>query len=296
MLKDKYYFLNNDLVFKHIFGSNSNKRFIQRFLELYLNLPLGSLSDLIILNSVKLTPSNIRTRKFEIDILIYIPSLNMKFLLEMQNKFNEDAFIKGLVYLCNLVVKEYKVGEKSFIDTNTIKGLMLTRSASKEYKRVEDLYLVMGEEKHIKMAKKLLNYKIINIANYKSICYNKYIKELSMWYMLINADTLKELNNIWKLSENFPLIREAIEEMRKLNGVLYGQDYWIDEVFYNTKLARSEEKGFNDGKAVGFNDGINERNYEIAKKMIQENEPIDKIKLFTDLPIKEINKLVKTIK
>lgn len=70
------------------------------------------------------------------------------------------------------MVKEYKVGEKSFIDTNTIKGLMLTRSASKEYKRVEDLYLVMGEEKHIKMAKKLLNYKVINIANYKSNCYN----------------------------------------------------------------------------------------------------------------------------
>ena len=69
-MKDKYFYLSHDLVFKYIFGTNANKRFTKRFLELYLDKNIGNIK---ILNSVKLMPNNIKTRKLEMDVLVYIP-------------------------------------------------------------------------------------------------------------------------------------------------------------------------------------------------------------------------------
>lgn len=120
----KYYYLSNDLVYKNIFGTTKNKRFTQRLLELLLNQPLGSLNDIVILNSVKLIPNYIKTRKLEMDILVYIPSLNIKVILEMQHKLDEDTLTKAYVYLCTTIEKEYKSGEKGFTCTSKLKQII----------------------------------------------------------------------------------------------------------------------------------------------------------------------------
>ena len=210
MKNKKFYYLSHDLVFKYIFGTNSNKRFTQRFIELYLDEQVDSLNDIKILNGVKLIPNNIKTRKLEMDVLVYIPKTNTKIVLEMQDKFNEDTFTKCFIYICSLIFKEYKSGEKGFISTDKIKEVIITKHVCNAYMDIEDRYFLTGLRKLRKLLKRLIDIDIINVAKYDVKCYNKNIEELELWYMLIEADTNDKLKEIWRKSKDYPMIRETL--------------------------------------------------------------------------------------
>lgn len=289
-MEEKYYYLNHDLVFKYIFGTNANKKFTERLLELYFDKPIGSLNDIIILNSVKLIPYNIKTRKLELDTLVYIPSLNTKVILEMQNKFNNATFTKRSIYLCSVIIKEYKSGEKEFTSTSKIKEIIFADHICEYYKNATNgyLYLTRGINKLLKVQEQLVDFDIVDIAKYDGKCYNNDVTELEMLISLIKANTQEKLKEIWNKSKKFPFIKEVITEMDKFNKELYGQEYWLNDVLYRTEL----KKEYNEGKLTG----LNERNYEIALKMLENNKSLEEINSYTDIPIKELNKLKKSSK
>lgn len=60
------------------------------------------------------------------DVLVIIPNLNIKIILEMQNILNEDTFIKSILYLFSVILKEYKIGEKKFTNTSVIKEIIIS--------------------------------------------------------------------------------------------------------------------------------------------------------------------------
>ena len=75
-------------------------------------------------------------------------------------------------------------------------------------------------------------------------------------------------------------MREFRKEAEKLSSEL-------DTMLYYDKKKLDQEMVYNNGKE----DGANEKSLEIAKKMLNENEPIDKIVNFTGLSKEEILKL-----
>ena len=290
-MKDKYFYLSHDLVFKYIFGTNANKRFTKRFLELYLDKNIGNIK---ILNSVKLMPNNIKTRKLEMDVLVYIPKLNTKIIIEMQNILSVETFTKAFLYLSSVIQKEYKSGETEFTKIDTVKEIIVAGHICEHYKDLTNgfLYLINCLGKSIKVLENLMNIDIIDIEKHDVECYNKEVTELEMWYQLINADTKEKLDKIWNNSDNFPLIREVIVEMNKFNKVLYGQEYWLNDFLYKQELNMK----FEDGKAIGFDEtvGINNSKYEIARNLLENtNISSEEISDCTGLSLKEINKLKK---
>ena len=306
-MKDKYYYLSHDLVFKYIFGTNANKRFTKRFLELYLNKNIGNIK---ILNSVKIMPDNIKTRKLEMDVLVYISKFNTKIIIEMQNILNVATLDKSLLYLYSITQKEYKVGEKEYAKTDKIKEIIVAGHICECYKDLTDgrLNFVNDLGKCVRVQEDLIDINVIDVEKYDVKCYNSNITELEMWYQLINADTKEKLDKIWNNSNNFPLIKEVIVEMNKFNKVLYGQEYWLNDflykqelsmkfdegisIGYNNGFAEGKTTGFSEGKISGFSEGINNSKYEIARNLLENtNTSPEEISICTGLSLKDVNKL-----
>ncbi len=69
------------------------------------------------------------------------------------------------------------------------------------------------------------------------------------------------------------------------------QDYSRQEKLIRSNLITAKEEGRCEGKIEGRIEGRVEGKIEIAKKMITNNETLEKISLFTDLSLEEIKKL-----
>ena len=137
-------------------GTDENKKYTQRFLELYFDVPLGSLSDIEILNSVKMIPKNINIKTLELDVLVKIPSLDTIVILEMQKELNHNTFTKNALYLFCELSKEFKRGEEKYTNTPKIILINLVKHICDYYD--EDTYELilksMTRNATIRMVKK----------------------------------------------------------------------------------------------------------------------------------------------
>ena len=88
------------------------------------------------------------------------------------------------------------------------------------------------------------------------------------------------INNMSALSED--------DEMVKLYTKLSRR-----EMEYNTYIAEATEEGYNKGHEKGYNEGLDQKNNEIAKKMLEENLPLEIISKITGLSNEEITELNK---
>ena len=88
------------------------------------------------------------------------------------------------------------------------------------------------------------------------------------------------VNNMSALSED--------DEMVKLYTKLSRR-----EMEYNTYIAEATEEGYNKGHEKGYNEGLDQKNNEIAKKMLEEKLPLETISKITGLSNEEITELNK---
>jgi len=79
--------------------------------------------------------------------------------------------------------------------------------------------------------------------------------------------------------------------MDEYQGEEYVQELWWNEYLERERKRMAYEDGKAEGETIGRLNGYNERNYEIAIKMLKEHEPIEKINIFTSIPLKELSKL-----
>ena len=90
---------------------------------------------------------------------------------------------------------------------------------------------------------------------------------------------------------------EAIEELERISQDeniigLYDAEI-MQEKMENSIKDEIMDEGIKQGIEKGKVEGINQSKIEIAKKMLEENEPIDKIMLYTGLSVEQVNKLQK---
>ena len=88
------------------------------------------------------------------------------------------------------------------------------------------------------------------------------------------------INNMSTLSED--------DEMVKLYTKLSRR-----EMEYNTYIDEATEEGYNKGHEKGYNEGLDQKNNEIAKKMLEEKLPLETISKITGLSNEEITELNK---
>lgn len=117
--------LSYDIMFKHIFETNKNKKFTSNMLECLLNLEEGYLRNIKVLNSVVLDKKEVNSKRLELDVLVELPDKS-EIVLEMQRIYDENAKIKNTLYIMDKFESKLKVGEE-YNRINSILGVFFIK-------------------------------------------------------------------------------------------------------------------------------------------------------------------------
>ena len=106
-------------------------------------------------------------------------------------------------------------------------------------------------------------------------------ENINKYNYLLMFDLDKEDLNILSNGDNF--VAKYTDELTKLNENEEFQSWMTYE--------EDQQVILNTEKKISYNDGAKEKAFEIAKKMLESNESVEKIVLFTGLSEEEIQKL-----
>lgn len=123
----------------------------------------------------------------------------------------------------------------------------------------------------------------IYLSSCKGICYTDG-DELRFMLSFLNANSYEEMKMI--ASEN----KEALEVMSDLEDLAM-QEEFLGVYDKNKENIILQNSMYDYGLKEGFEEGLNKRNVEIAKRMKENGEILEKISKYTGLSTKEIEKL-----
>ena len=147
---------------------------------------------------------------------------------------------------------------------------------------VEDIRDKMLEEK--------LSILIVDIDSKNDKTYNEISNGFKLMRELLGAQTIEEIEIAIK-NLNEPLLSNLLKDMVVFMEMDYVQDYSAQEKLIRSNLQDAKEEGIALGRASGLAEGEKNKQLEIAKIMLHSNEPLEKVSLFTNLPIEELKNL-----
>ena len=274
-----FYTCKYDKAFKEIMMKEENFEILKKVLESILELTIEKIE----LQPLHIPTGNIHLKGKEVDLLVV--TNQGKIEVEVNTYYNDYVRVRNFSYITNIYNNQVTVGDKYSEDTNVIQINLNYGIPDTKYKRI---YKVRDEEgkEYIK------NFYIyeINMEKLKKIWYDKNELEIEKNKYLLMLDM--EIKDIKKLPKD-KVVREYMEKIEKLNNDPMFIN-WItkekdEQMIKNTQLYNATQEGIN----IGINQGLQKRNIEIAKSMIQENMNLELICKITGLSKEEIEKLQK---
>ncbi len=289
--KEKYINPFTDYGFKRLFGEEPNKDLLLDFLNELLKDQEGKITELSYLPNEKL-PISVGDRRAIFDIYC-TNEKGEQFIVEMQ-KAEQKFFKDRTIFYSTFPIQEQARNKDRFWDFElkavyTIGILDFVFEESEPDKYRHDVKLTEQETKKVFYDK--LNYIYLEMPKF-----NKTEKELETrfdkWmFVLRNLPKLERIPV--ELKEKIFLKLFETAEIAKLDPNEY-KKYEASVNAYRDILNIKNtafEKGIEKGKIEGKIEGKVEGKIEIAKEMIKDNEPIEKIMKYTGLTKKEINGL-----
>lgn len=278
--------LSNDIMFKRFFGSEDYVFLTTMLVESIFNLPRHSLDGSVITNSVKLDRETVYSKSFELDVLLTTPNGDI-YLLEMQPIYNANAEIKNVMYACKVFGGELKSGGL-YKDANKVTLINFSKEIylHKTDQIISKYVMTNVEDIRDKMLEEKLSILIVDIDSKNDKTYNEISNGFKLMRELLGAQTIEEIEiAIRKLNE--PLLSNLLKDMVVFMEMDYVQDYSAQEKLIRSNLQDAKEEGI----ALGHAEGEKNKQLEIAKIMLNSNEPLEKVSLFTNLPIEELKNL-----
>jgi predicted transposase/invertase (TIGR01784 family) len=303
-IRDKYIDPFTDFGFKHIFGTEKNKKFLISFLNDLLELD-DKIIDLTYRSLEKLG-LKITDRKAIFDVYCTDEKDN-NFIVELQR--SEQKYFKDRsIYYTTFPIQEqskkgtwdYELTKIYFIGILEFAFDDMRLKENKDNtstKKGEETYLT--EVKLYNHRSKKLFYDKLTYFYLEMPKFRKTEKELSThldkWlYYLNNLSIATEIPESLQDEEIFQEAFSVAEflALNKNEQFQYQQDLkarWDNEAC----LDFAKEKGFNKGKEQGLEQGERNKQIEIARNLLKANITIETISLSTGLNIDEIEELVK---
>jgi len=273
--KPEFVALTNDILFKDTFGLPSNIQFLEYLLEAYYNYPVGYLKGkLEVFYESTLEKTKYDDKGFRSDLKVIIDQ-HIICNIEMFSSFQVDSLTKSKQYTMRIYSTQLYVGDDcanikkvtqiNFIDhpSNDVKVMI-----DEEVKRT----LYLGDEK----TSEDISIDLVRLDLARNVEYNESDRFMRLLKFL-GAET-----------------KEQRDTYAKGDEVLMGMNKWIDEYMSDDEWWRkyndvywSKREGICEGKA----EGREERNIEIAKKMLAKGLDINEISEITELSIHEIKAL-----
>jgi predicted transposase/invertase (TIGR01784 family) len=291
MIKDKYIDPFTDFGFKHLFGTEENKKFLISFLNDLLDIEYP-IVDITYRNLEKLG-LNIVDRKAIFDV--YCTDIkNNKFIVELQRS-KQKYFKDRSVYYTTFPIQEQS--KKGDWDYNLKKvffvGILeFNMDESKEY--ISKIKLCNTKTKNIFYDK--LEYIYIEMPKFKKN-ENELLNHLEYWLYFFK--NLGDLNNVPKVFKDDTIIQEAFDvaEFLALSSdeqFAYQQDLKTrldNKVCLDYAMEQGFEQGMEKGIEKGIEKGFEQSKIEIAKKLLLAKVDLETISISTGLSVNEIKNI-----
>ena len=285
--------LTYDFTFKKVFKNNPTymKEFIYTMLP-FLNLENYKVrfldSELTRFLDSELTKEK-KERKKTVDILI---SLDDKIYIDIEmnrSKF-QNIYLRNLEYLKKLSTMLWKEGE-DIQNLKEKKVIQINLNANEKEKAPDDIIASCGLlTGYIYDVNGLVFSKNLEENHY--LYYNEGVRRKDViWLTALTSKTFTELYKLISqvLEKSVALkFMEDVVDMSKDEFILHE---WEKDKFDELVKINELESAINEGKAIGFEDGTNKRNIEIAKNMLKKNMSLEDISEITGLSIENIKKL-----
>ena len=278
--------LTDDKVFRIFMRRGKNRRFLAKIISVTTDIDYDFL-----LNNMRIVDSNVPNDNIGIhfndqDIVVDIDRLtinvemsNNKYLNKRKNertafKFAGNQHKSGEKYekydyvFYQICIENYNIFKNDLLITKT----KLVDISSGKYESETDEFIKFH----------------VNLKNIDNSCYN----EIGRYFKFFTLDKISDLED---LVEGDEILMDSLEELKNIsqNSILMDELEKRELEEYCNKLALedAEERGKEIGLSEGKEIGINERNIEIARKMLEDNIEISFISKYSGLSIDEIEKL-----
>ena len=261
----------NDKMFKNIMKTDSGQRLLKGIIEGTIG---EKVDEMIILNPELKVPNKYIKGK---NVDLFVKSNDQRIFIEVNNYYNDNVKIRNFSYIANQYSNDYKVGSKL---QEAVFYYQININKKCDYEELSDEYYVQSNKRKYIKNLKIIEY---NMEKILCECYNGDISDKLYLYLSMIIANSKERREIIR-NNGDEVMKDFSEKLMNMN----------EDEYYKGWLSLEEDNALMDkieGIEIGKEKGKEEANLSIAKKMLEENEPIEKISKFTGLPIKEIEKL-----
>ena len=297
--------LTDDYIFKRVFAFEGNESVLKDFLEAILKKDIKKVE----IKNPEIIPYEKDEKRGLLDIKAEIDDgIVLDIEMQMDDKKNTDE--RGTQYLGNMITSQLQVGDdykklkKSIVifitNYNFLKRNTYHSVGKVKYdETLEEEYVNMGYKEEEEIASKYIEYHYIELPKYKKKEPTKLTK-LDQW-MCVLTDRKgeiilaeKENKEIKKAMNTLDFISADPKERERHNSIImaeYNRLTSEHNFFEAGKKERNPKRKIWTEEKNGEIKGEKKKSIEIAKEMLKEKMPIDKIMKFTGLTNEEIEKI-----
>jgi len=288
--------LRNDYLFKRLLGSEENKACLQDLLECILDIPVGAIEGLELLDK-ELAKDTVSDKTGILDVKLRL-SNGTAIDIEIQNSWSAEFIPRTLFYWSKMYIEGFKEGEPYTNLTKCI-TINLVSQGFNFNRKVHSSYSLLERQTHNPLTD-LLEIHFLNLSAAQEIDVQKdpieKQQKLINWLRFIATDDKEERAMIATTSPILQMLNEQIDVLtlspveRKLyesRMKLKSDIATISEVQFKA----GAEWGLVEGKSLGLVEGARQAKLETARFMKQANCDMSFIMQATGLSEQEIERL-----
>ena len=274
--------VKSDIIFRLFYADERNEEFLISFLKSVLRLPEDDYNELEIADP-HLLPEYIGDKLAIIDVKLYTKSCKV-IHIDIQLKLTPELKSRVILYGAKLITEQIDSGE-SYDAIQRVASIIITDEdfikGSPKYRHRFAFYdMEAGVE-------------FSDIIEIHSIELNKLPDgpdgtKLYDWASFIAAESEEELD---KIAERNPEVKKAVVKLRELTADERARDLYERREKARRDQASREKWARLQGHHEGHQEGRQDEKYEVARNMIADGEPIERIVKYTGLTREKVESL-----
>ena len=292
--------LRNDYLFKRLLGSEENKACLQDLLECILDIPVGAIEGLELLDK-ELAKDTVSDKTGILDVKLKLTNGTV-IDIEIQASWNASFVKRTLFYWSKMYIEGFKEGQ-AYNSLHKCITINIIADGFNLNDAVHSEYLLQEKEVHTMLTDVLeihfLDLQAAKRANEEGKEESKR-SQLINWLKFIGTSDKKERAMIAMKSPILQMLNEQIDVLtlspveRKLyesRMKLKSDITTISETQFSAGVERGKSLGLAEGKSLGLAEGSRQKALETARLMKQASCEITFIEKMTGLSKEEVEKL-----
>jgi len=282
-----------DIAFKKIFGVEENKDLLISLINSIVS-QADQVADVTLLNPYN--PQSFKTDKLSILDIKAKGIDGKRFNIEIQISDEADYDKRALYYWGKLYTEQLRVSQGYSKLSKAIGIHILNFTSIPQVKNYHNVFHITEKDSGLVYFKDLelhtieLNKFSSNGNEELSDLVTKVKSSLDMWSAFLTRNDLLRLDSLPKELNN-PTLKKAISVLEVMNFNDEERNSYEDHLKWLMIEASTVKKAEEKAEARGKAEGKAEEKMEIAKEMIADNEPIEKIIKYTGLTLEQIEDL-----